>query len=158
MMSYEFTLVLSREITDEESAALQKIGCAGSTLTTAKHPTNPDITVTQMDFDIEGSSLAAVIESALESVLTVPELSAASLIVPPQPSGLPDDADRVLEGTVIPAGNGHQAPAAAEPVTEEPVTAEPVAAAVGTDHANGDAPAQKKSARRSKKATPPTAD
>ena len=158
-MSYEFTLVLSREINDEESAALQKIGCAGASLTTAKLPTNADVTVTQMDFDIEGPSLAAVIESALEAVLTVPELSAASLIVPPQPSGLPDDADKVLQGTVIPAGNGHQAPAATEPVTEEQVTAEPVVAAVAAGHTNGDAPASKKGAsRRTKKPSPPAGD
>jgi hypothetical protein len=141
-MSYEFTLVLSREITDEESEALQKVGCAGASLSTAKLPTNADVTVTQLDFDIDGASLAAVIESALEAVLTVPDLTAASLIVPPQPSGLTDDDGKVVEGQVVPAA----------PATE--ATAPEVVSAEVAAESNGHAPAAEEGDSAPKKSTP----
>ena len=86
-MGHEFTLVLSREITDDESRVLQEAGCAGATISTAALPTNADVVVTQLDFDAEGPSLADAINSALEAVKTVPDLSAASLTAQPQPQG-----------------------------------------------------------------------
>lgn len=101
-MSYEFTLILNRQISDEESETLQKEGCAGATFSTAPLPTNAAVTATRLDFDIDGPSLADVIKSALEAVKTVPDLSAASLEVPPQPNGAPADG-AVVEGEVVPA-------------------------------------------------------
>jgi hypothetical protein len=120
-MSYEFTLLLSREITDEESTALREGGCAGAALTTDKLPTNPDVTVTRLDFDIEGPSLAEVIEAALEAVKAVPDLRPASLTVPAQPSGAPDDDESAPALAVASSSNGDVgAPSenAAEPVAE----------------------------------------
>lgn len=79
-------MVLSREITDEESVLLQEAGCADATFATDSLPTNPNIFVTTMDFDdLSSPSLAEAINSALEAVKKVPNLRAASLNVPAQP-------------------------------------------------------------------------
>ena len=109
-MRDEFTLILNREITDDESRALQEAGCSSATLTTTSLPTNADVVVTQMDFDTESTSLAETLTSALEALKIVPDLSAACLTVPPQPSGAPaGDADQAagdapaMEETAAPA-------------------------------------------------------
>lgn len=86
-MGYKFTLVLSREINDDESKSLQKTGCPDATITTTAHPTNAGFLVTQIDIDTEAASLAVAIQSALDAVKKVSDLSASSLIVPPQPNG-----------------------------------------------------------------------
>src|ERR1700733_6691816 len=84
-MGYEFTLFLSREITDDESAALQTAGCAGAAITTDSYMAN---SVTRLDFDTsEAPTLAEAIQSALDSEKTVPDLTLASLQVPPPPKG-----------------------------------------------------------------------
>jgi hypothetical protein len=98
-VGHKFSLVLNREITDDESAALREAGCAGAVFCTDSHPTNPDLPVTKMDFDDEASpSLAEAIESALEAVkkVDVPDLSVPGLTVPAQPV---ESAD-VVPGTV----------------------------------------------------------
>src|ERR1700727_12944 len=85
-MGYRFSLVLSREISEEESAVLQAAGCASAVFGTDSLPTNAEVTVTKMDFDDTLSpSLAEAIESALEAVKNVPELSVPGLTVPAQP-------------------------------------------------------------------------
>jgi hypothetical protein len=87
-VGHKFSLVLNREITDDESAALREAGCAEAVFCTDSHPTNPDLPVTKMDFDDEASpSLAEAIESALEAVkkVQVPDLSVPGLTVPAQP-------------------------------------------------------------------------
>jgi hypothetical protein len=84
-VGYRFSLVLSREITAEESAALQDAGCAGAVFTTDSLPTDAGVAVTKMDFDDAVSpSLAEAIESALEAVKIVPGLSVPGLNVPAQ--------------------------------------------------------------------------
>lgn len=86
-MGHKFSLVLSREITESESAILQDSGCAGAVFATDLHPTIGDVAVTKMDFDDTASpSLAEAIEAALEAVKTVPDLTVPSLMVPAQPS------------------------------------------------------------------------
>jgi hypothetical protein len=85
-MGHKFTLVLSREITGDESESLQRSGCAGATVTTTTHPTNADSVVTRLDVDTEAASLAEAIQSALDAVKTVPDLSVPSLAVPAQPT------------------------------------------------------------------------
>jgi hypothetical protein len=92
-VGHKFSLVLNREITDDESAALREAGCAEAVFCTDSHPTNPDLPVTKMDFDDETSpSLAEAIESALEAVkkVQVPDLSVPGLTVPAQPVEAPD--------------------------------------------------------------------
>jgi hypothetical protein len=92
-MGHKFSLVLNREITDDESAVLREAGCAEAAFCTDSHPTNPDLPVTKLDFDDEASpSLAEAIESALEAVkkVQVPDLSVPGLTVPAQPIAAPD--------------------------------------------------------------------
>ena len=95
-MGYEFTLTLSRTITDDESAALLKAGCDGASVTTVPYPTgvDPDLIVTQLDFDDkESATLEAAITVALEAVKVVPDLSVATFSAPAQPNGMPADED-----------------------------------------------------------------
>lgn len=108
-MGYRFSLVLSREISDEESAVLRNAGCTSAVFGTDTLPTNAEVTVTKMDFDdTDSPSLAEAIESALEAVKKVPELTVPGLTVPAQPAHAPEAADAgVVEGTVVtdePAG------------------------------------------------------
>lgn len=81
-MGHKFTLIVNRAITEEESAMLRTEG-SGVVFGTDSLPTNAELTVTKMDFDDTVSpALAEAIESALEMVKAVPELSVQSLMVP----------------------------------------------------------------------------
>lgn len=101
-MGYKFSLVLSREITDEESATLKEGVCSAAVFGTDSLPTNAGVTVTKMDFDdIISPTLAEAIESALEAVKTVPDLSVPGLTVPAQPAGPVDEGLDVVAGEVI---------------------------------------------------------
>jgi len=101
-VGYRFSLVLSREITDEESAALREAGCAAATFGTDSLPTNADVTVTKMDFDDTVTpTLAEAIEAALEAVKSVPDLSVPGLTVPAQPAGPVTEDQKVVAGEVV---------------------------------------------------------
>lgn len=119
-MGYRFSLVLSREITEEESVLLQDAGCACAVFGSDSLPTNAEVTVTKMDFDDTASpSLADAIQSALDAVEKVPDLTVPGLTVPAQPAGpaaaeaesagqdqsagpdQPGEPDTVLEGVVV---------------------------------------------------------
>jgi hypothetical protein len=105
-MGFEFSLVLSREISKEESSDLLDSGCSGVVFTTDTLPTNAEVTVTKMDFDDTVSpSLAEAIESALEAVKKLPDLSASGLIVPAQPAERPAEgaSAEVVTGKVVTA-------------------------------------------------------
>jgi hypothetical protein len=102
-MGYRFTLILNREISEGESAALQEAGLTSAVFGTDSLPTNADVTVTKLDFDdTESPSLAEAIESALAAVKNVPELTVPGLTVPAQPAGgeAADEAG-VVAGTVV---------------------------------------------------------
>jgi hypothetical protein len=115
-MGHKFTLVLSRTITEEESAMLRTQG-SGVVFGTDSLPTNAELTVTKMDFDDTVSpALAEAIESALKIVEAVPELSVQSLMVPAIPQETDGESPQgtkgeqqsetrpgVIEGEVIPA-------------------------------------------------------
>jgi hypothetical protein len=93
-VGHKFSLVLSRVITDEESTILQEAGCTGADFVTDALPTNAEVAVTKMDFDDTTSpSLAEAIESALEAVKKVSDLSVSGLTVP----ALPIDIDTPAE-------------------------------------------------------------
>jgi hypothetical protein len=93
-VGYKFTLVLNREITDDESAALREAGCADAVFGADTLPTNAEVPVTKMDFDTTSSpTLAEAIQSALDAVKKVPDLSVPGLTVPAQPAG-PVDEDK----------------------------------------------------------------
>lgn len=117
-MGYRFSLVLSREISEEESAILQEAGPASAVFGTDSLPTNAQVTVTKMDFDVtESPSLAEAIESALEAVKKVPELSVPGLTVPAQPAHLSEEGSSVVAGKVV---TDETAADTALPDTEEP--------------------------------------
>jgi hypothetical protein len=109
-VGHVFSLVLSREINDEESAVLREAGFADAVFATDSLPTNAEVTVTKIDFDDTASaSLAEAIESALETVKKVPDLSVPGLTVPAVPK--PQDADStVIDGEIVETA---EAPAAA---------------------------------------------
>ncbi|MFD7668479.1 hypothetical protein [Streptomyces sp. NPDC059788] len=87
-MGYKFSLVLNREVTEDELATLKEAGCADASFGSDSLPTNADVPVTRMEFDDTVSpSLAEAIEAALGAVNSVPELTVPGLSVPPQPAG-----------------------------------------------------------------------
>jgi hypothetical protein len=103
-VGYTFALVLSREITDDESAILREAGCAAAIFGTDSLPANAEVAVTKMDFDDTSSpSLAAAIESALDAVKALPDLSVPGLTVPVQSAGPLDEEHKVVSGEVEPA-------------------------------------------------------
>jgi hypothetical protein len=156
-VGYRFTLVLSREITDEESAILQEAGCSGAIFAPDSLPTNAEVPVTKMDFDVtESPSLAEAIESALEAVKKVPDLSVPGLTVPAQPAhaedpvqaGDPGHAEAGEQGAVIEGVVVEEKPAARKARARKAATttkpaAKKAAAANGTNGTNGhSAPAE----------------
>jgi hypothetical protein len=124
-VSYEFSLVLSRKISDDEAETLIEAGPGGAALTAAPLPTDAAVTVTRLDFDTEAPNLAEAIKQALGSLEKVPGLTAASLEVPAQPSGGSGEvegardepgavAEVVSDSHHDPASNGASASADAE--------------------------------------------
>jgi len=101
-MGHKYSLILSREITDEESAILQDSGCYGATFATGTLPTDPKVKVTTVDVDDTVSpSLEKAIESGLDAVIQVPDLSAPGLRVPALPVEKRADQLDVVTGEVI---------------------------------------------------------
>jgi hypothetical protein len=101
-MGHKFSLTLSREITDDESAILLQAGCGDAIFAIDSLPANADVPVTKMDFDDTVSpSLAEAIGLALEAVKKVSDLSVPMLAVPAQPAqakdGDPDPAQAAAE-------------------------------------------------------------
>ena len=98
-MGHKFSLILSREITDEESETLRREGCSSAVFEKDTLPTNAEATVTKMDVDdADSESLAKAIESALEAVTKVEDLTVPALAVPAQPTG---ESTTVVEGSVV---------------------------------------------------------
>jgi hypothetical protein len=96
-MSYKFTVVLSREITEEEIGALKDAGCPDSAISTAELPTKDKEPATQMDFDTdESATLAGAMEMVLDAVKTIPDLRPITLEVPAQPNGEPPESEDSL--------------------------------------------------------------
>lgn len=92
-MSYEFSLVLSRKITDAEAETLIAAGPGGVALGATSLPTDAAVTVTRLDFDTEATTLAEAINQALAALKELPDLTAASLEVPAQSGEGPDGTD-----------------------------------------------------------------
>jgi hypothetical protein len=152
-VGYKFTLVLSREITDEESAILREADavCADAVFGPDTLPTNADVPVTKMDVDDTSSpTLADAIQSALDAVKKVPELSVPGLTVPAQPAGPLDE-----EKPAVIAGEKPEVVAEEKP--EAAAEEKPEAAAeekAGTRKANGKKPAARKPAAKKAAAKP----
>lgn len=118
-MGHKFSLVLSRVVTDEESAILRDAGCACAVFTSDTLPTNAEVAVTRMDFDdTESPSLAEAIEAGLEAVKNVPELTVPGLTVPAVPKA--QDSGTVIEGAVVDDSKVEASVVEASVVEEEP--------------------------------------
>jgi hypothetical protein len=101
-LGHKFSLILSREITDAESATLQEEGFFGASFGIDSLPTNAEVTVTKVDFDDTVSpSLVEAIESALETVKKVPDLTVPSLTVPALPVEKTEEEPGAVVGEVI---------------------------------------------------------
>jgi len=102
-VGHKFSLVLNREITEDESSLLQEAGCNGAVFGGDTLPTDAAVPVTRVEIDDTVSpSLAEAIESALEAVKKVPDLSVPGLSVPAVPRVEADSADLgVIAGEVI---------------------------------------------------------
>lgn len=101
-MGHRYSLILSREITQEESDILRESGCYGATFATDTLPTDLDVKVTKVDVDDTVSeSLEKAIESGLEAAKKVPELSVPGLHVPALPVEKKADQPEVIAGEVI---------------------------------------------------------
>jgi hypothetical protein len=120
-VGYKFSLVLSREINDEESSILQGAVPADPIFGTDSLPTDAEITVTKMEFDDTVSpSLADAIESALDAVKKVPDLSVPGLTVPAQPAGPPAEDPPVLVGEVVEDDLDTKKATASKPAARKP--------------------------------------
>jgi hypothetical protein len=101
-LGHKYSLILSRTITDEESAILQESGCYGANFVTDSLPTDPDVKVTKIDInDTVSSSLEKAIESGLDAVIQVPDLSVPGLRVPALPVEKKADQPAVVAGEVM---------------------------------------------------------
>lgn len=111
-MGYRFTLVLSREITDEEAETLREAGCPDAVFGSDTLPTNAAIPVTKVDVDTTAfPTLAEAIQAGLDAATKVPDLSVPGLTVPPQPAGpVAEESSPVLEGVIV-----QEEPAPADP-------------------------------------------
>jgi len=105
-MGHKFTMVLNREITDEESEQLTETVSGNVTLGSDTLPTNSSVAVTRMDIDDDVTpSLAESIEAALAAVTSMSDLSVPGLIVEPVVKPKPEvtvDLDGVIEGDLVP--------------------------------------------------------
>lgn len=140
-MGFKFSLILSREVNDDESIILKEAGCGAAVFGTDSLPTNADVIVSKMDFDDNVSpSLAEAIESALEAVKQVPDLSVPGLTVPAQP------AERTAEMT---AGELVEATdATAEKATAEKAAAEESGALAEAKKATARKPSTRKASAK----------
>jgi hypothetical protein len=106
-LGHKYSLILSREITQEESEILRESGCYGATFVTDSLPTDLDVKVTKVDVDDTVSeSLEKAIESGLEAAKKVPELSVPGLQVPALPVAKKADQPGVVAGEVIEVVDG----------------------------------------------------
>jgi hypothetical protein len=105
-VGYKFTLVLNREISEDETGMLKASGCPDAAISSVPVPGDTDATVTQMDFDTEAtSSLAEAIEAALGAVKEIPDLSVPTLHVPAQPAtAAPPDGEGRATGPGVISG------------------------------------------------------
>lgn len=92
-MGYKFSLVLNREVTEQETVKLKEVSCGNASFGSDSLPTDSSVPVTRIDFDDTVSpTLAEAIEAAMEAVKEVPELRIPGLSVPAQPAGPVEEA------------------------------------------------------------------
>ncbi|WP_335984226.1 MULTISPECIES: hypothetical protein [Streptomycetaceae] len=97
-MGHKFSLILSREITDEESVTFKQAGGGSAVFLADTLPTNSAVSVTRIDFDdAVTETLAESIQSALDVAGEIPDLTVPGLSVPAVPKEEPP-AGEAAEG------------------------------------------------------------
>jgi hypothetical protein len=110
-LGHKFSLILSREITDEESVTLKEAGGGSAVFLTDTLPTNASVTVTRIDYDDSLTpTLAESIEAALEAAKKVPDLTVPGLSVPAVPK---EAAPQDSEAQTVQGATAAEEPAAA---------------------------------------------
>ena len=93
-MSYRFSLILNREVTDLEMVTLKDGTGADLSFVDDTLPTNAEIAVTRIEFEDDvAPTLAEAIESGFAIVKAIPELSIPGLSVPAQPAAADGNED-----------------------------------------------------------------
>lgn len=96
-MVFRFSLVLSREVTEQEMVVLKEASSADLSFTADTLPTDSAIAVTRVAFEDEAvPTLAAAIEAGFDTVKTIPDLTIPGLNVPAQ-HAVAEGADVVTE-------------------------------------------------------------
>ncbi|MFD7923607.1 hypothetical protein ACFV3R_30895 [Streptomyces sp. NPDC059740] len=96
-MGYKFSLVLNREVTEQETVKLKEIACGNAAFDSDTLPTDASVAVTRIDFDDTVSpTLAEAIEAGMQAVKQLPELEIPGLSVPAQPAGPVTETDEAV--------------------------------------------------------------
>ncbi len=115
-MGYKFSLVLNREVTEQETVKLKEVSCGNASFGSDTLPTDSSVPVTRIDFDDTVSpTLAEAIEAGMEAVKKVPELEIPGLSVPAQPAGPKDEPLPEAQAAEPEAAAAEPEAAAAEP-------------------------------------------
>ncbi|NJQ05123.1 hypothetical protein HCN56_05900 [Streptomyces lonarensis] len=86
-MGHRYSLILDREVTEQEAVTLKETSRADISFASDTLPTNADVTVTRISFEDEVTpTLAEAIEAGFEAVKAIPGLSIPGLSVPAQPA------------------------------------------------------------------------
>jgi hypothetical protein len=92
-MGHQFSLILHREITEQESVTLKEGSNANISFASVTLPTDASVPVTRVTFEDDVTpTLAEAIEAGFEAVKTIPDLTIPGLSVPAQPPAAEVDA------------------------------------------------------------------
>ncbi len=86
-MGHRYSLILDREVTEQETVVLKEASRAALSFASDTLPTNAKVPVTRINFEDEVTpTLAEAIEAGFEAVKAIPDLSIPGLSVPAQPA------------------------------------------------------------------------
>jgi hypothetical protein len=98
-MGHHFSLILDRELTEQETVTLKEESTANILFASATLPTDAAVSVTRVTFEDDVTpTLAEAIEAGFEAVRTIPNLTIPGLSVPAQPPAAEADAAEVTVG------------------------------------------------------------
>ncbi|MEW1552336.1 hypothetical protein [Streptomyces tsukubensis] len=107
-MGHHFSLILDREVTEQETVALKEKSGASMSFATVALPTDAEVAVTRITFEDDvTATLAEAIEAGFEAVRAIPGITIPGLSVPAQPAA--DDADDAAGAGEVAAGEKTEA-------------------------------------------------
>ncbi|MDT0444143.1 hypothetical protein [Streptomyces johnsoniae] len=100
-MGHRYSLILDREITEQEAVTLKEKSQADISLASDTLPTNAEVPVTRISFEDEVTpTLAEAIEAGFEAVKAIPGLAVPGLRVPAQPAAAEGGEEETAEEKV----------------------------------------------------------